>query len=62
MMLIRALVIPMLAWIEDMLGMTEQLYRDSSDDSQFKSAMRAMVTVSAMRAIVTVSIILFKAG
>ena len=33
--------------------MTEQLYRDSSDDSQFKSAMRAMVTVS---------IILFKAG
>ena len=53
MMFVRALGIPMLAWFEDMLGMTEQMYRDSSDDSQFQSAMRAMVTVS---------IILLKAG
>ena len=52
-MFIRSLGIPMLAWIDDILGMTEQLYRDSSDDSQFKSAMRAMVTVL---------IILLKAG
>ena len=36
-----------------MLGMTEQLSRNSSDDMQFKSAMRAMVVVT---------IILFKAG
>ena len=43
----------MLGWIDDMLGMTEQLYRDSTDDEQFDSAMRAMVVVS---------IILFKAG
>ena len=43
----------MLGWIDDMLGITEQLYKDSSDDTQFKSAMRAMVVVT---------IILFKAG
>jgi len=43
----------MLGWIDDMLGMTEQLYRDSPDNVQFYSAMRAMVVVS---------IILFKAG
>ena len=43
----------MLGWIDDMLGMTEQLYKDSSDDMQFQSAMRAMVATSIM---------LFKAG
>ena len=52
-MFIRSLGIPMLGWIDDMLGMTEQLYRDSNDNTQFQSAMRAMVVVS---------IILFKAG
>ena len=52
-MYIRSLGIPSLGWIDDMLGMTEQLYRDSSDDMQFKSAMRAMVVTT---------IILFKAG
>ena len=29
-----------------MLGMTEQIYRESYDDIQFQSAMRAMVVVS----------------
>ena len=43
----------MLAWIDDMLSMTEQLYKDCEDDIQFQSAMRSMVVVS---------IILFKAG
>ena len=52
-MYIRSLGIPMLGWIDDMLGMTEQLYKDSTDDMQFQSAMRAMVVVT---------IILFKAG
>ena len=52
-MYIRSLGIPMLGWIDDMLGMTEQLYRNSSDNDQFQSAMRAMVVVS---------IVLFKAG
>ena len=52
-MYIRSLGIPMLGWIDDMLGMTEQIYRNSSDNEQFQSAMRAMVVVS---------IILFKAG
>ena len=52
-MFIRSLGIPMLGWIDDMLGMTEQLYRESNDNTQFQSAMRAMVVVS---------IILFKAG
>ena len=49
----RSLGIPMLAWIDDMLSMTEQLYKDCEDDIQFQSAMRSMVVVS---------IILFKAG
>ena len=52
-MYVRSLGIPMLGWIDDMLGMTEQLYRDAVDDEQFKSAMRSMVVVS---------IVLFKAG
>ena len=52
-MYIISLWIPMLGWIDDMLGMTEQLYRDFSDDRQFQSAMKAMVVVS---------IVLFKAG
>ena len=35
----------MLGWIDDMLEMTEQLYKESTDDQQFNSAMRAMVVV-----------------
>ena len=49
----RSLGIPMLVWIDDMLGMTEQKYKLMSDDQQFLSAVRAMVVVS---------IILFRAG
>ena len=41
----------MLGWINDMLGMTEQLHRDSTDDEQFDSAMEAMVVVSIMHAL-----------
>ena len=52
-MYIRSLGIPSLGWIDDMLGMTEQLHKNSSDDVQFASAMRAMVVTT---------IILFKAG
>ena len=43
-MYIRSLGIPMLGWIDDMLGMTEQPYKESTDDPQFKSAMRAKST------------------
>ena len=42
----RSLGIPMVVWIDDMLGMTEQKYRQSSDEDQFQSALRAMVVVS----------------
>ena len=43
----------MVVWIDDMLGMTEQKYKGSSDEAQFQSALRAMVVVS---------MILFEAG
>ena len=49
----RSLGIPMVVWIDDMLGMTEQKYRFCSDEDQFQSALRAMVVVS---------FVLFKAG
>jgi len=49
----RSLGIPMLVWIDDMLGMTEHKYRGCSDEDQFQSALRAMVVLS---------IVLFKAG
>ena len=49
----RSLGIPMVVWIDDMLGMTEKKYRQSSDEDQFQSALRAMVVVS---------MILFEAG
>jgi len=52
-MYIRSLGIPMLGWIDDMLGMTEQLHSESSDEEQFQSALRAMVVVSY---------VMFKAG
>ena len=49
----RVLGIPMVVWIDDMLGMTEQKHKGSSDETQFQSALRAMVVVS---------MILFEAG
>ena len=52
-MYIRSLGIPMLGWIDDMLGMNEQSSCDMEDEQQFQSAMRSMVVVT---------IILFKAG
>ena len=45
-MYIRSLGIPILCWIDDMLGMTEQSFKDQSDEEQFQSALRAMVVVT----------------
>ena len=45
-MYIRSLGIPILCWIDDMLGMTEQVFRQQPDELQFQSAMRAMVVVT----------------
>ena len=42
-MYIRSLGIPMLAWIDDMLGMTQIQFKGGSDDDQFQSSMRGMV-------------------
>ena len=44
---------PMLDWIHDMLGMTQQQFSKASDEEQFQSALRAMVCTSY---------VLFKAG
>ena len=49
----RSLGIPMLVWIDDMLGMTEHKCKFMGDEDQFMSALRAMVVTS---------IILFKSG
>ena len=49
----RSLGIPMLVWIDDMLGMTEHNCKLMGDEDQFMSALRAMVVTS---------IILFKSG
>ena len=45
-MYVRSLGIPILCWIYDMLGMTEQVFRQQPDEWQFQSAMRAMVVVT----------------
>ena len=42
----RSLGIPMLVWIDDMMGMTEQKHKASSDEEQFQSALRAVVVLS----------------
>ena len=42
----RSLEIPVVVWIDDMLGMTEQKYRNSLDEDQFQSPKRALVVVS----------------
>ena len=52
-MYLRSLGIPMLDWIDDMLGMTQQQFSKASDEEQFQSALRAMVCTSY---------VLFKAG
>ena len=45
-MYIRSLGIPMLSWIDDMLGSTEQACKDLEDEQQFQSAMRSMVVAT----------------
>ena len=45
-MYIRSLGIPMLCWIDDMLGMTEQSLKGEDDETQFQSALRSMVVVT----------------
>jgi len=45
--------IPMLCWIDDMLGLTEQSMKNENDEIQFQSALRSMVVVTQ---------ILFQAG
>ena len=52
-MYLRSLGIPMIDWIDDMLGMTQQQFSKASDEEQFQSALRAMVCTSY---------VLFKAG
>ena len=52
-MYLRSLGIPMLDWIDDMLGSTEQSCRELDDEEQFQSAVRSMVVVTH---------VLFKAG
>ena len=52
-MYIRSLGIPMLCWIDDMLGMTEQSHKNGNDEEQFQSALRSMVVTTH---------VLFKAG
>ena len=45
-MYIRSLGIPMLCWIDDLLGWNEQSSKDKDDETQFQSALRAMVVVT----------------
>ena len=52
-MYLRSLGIPMLCWIDDMFGSTEQYFREALDEHQFQAAMRSMVVTT---------IVLFKAG
>ena len=44
-MYLRSLDIPMLDWIDDMLGVTQQhfKFKGATDEEQFQSALRAMV-------------------
>ena len=42
----RSLGIPMLAWIDDMCGMTQFLWQQGSDEKQFQSAMTLMVVTT----------------
>ena len=52
-MYLRSLDIPMLDWIDDMLGMTQFKFKGETDEEQFQSALRAMVVTTY---------VLFKAG
>ena len=44
-MYVRSLGIPMLVWIDDMCGMTEQEVSQASDEEQFQSALRSIIMV-----------------
>ena len=44
-MYVRSLGIPMLGWIDDMLGLVQQLLHLASDEQQLQSCLRAMVVV-----------------
>ena len=52
-MYLRSLGIPLVVWIDDMFGMTEAQFKNSSDETQFQSALRNMVVTS---------MVLFRAG
>ena len=45
-MYLRSLDIPMLDWIDDMLGMTQHCFKGDNDEEQFQSALRAMVVTT----------------
>ena len=45
-MYIRSLDIPMLGWIDDMLGVLQQMMQFASDEQQFQSSCRSMVVVT----------------
>ena len=45
-MYLRSLDIPMLDWIDDMLGMTQFKFKGETDEEQFQSALRAMVVTT----------------
>ena len=45
-MYIRSLDIPMLGWIDDMLGLLQRILHMASDEVQFQSSLRSMVVVT----------------
>ena len=45
-MYIRSLDIPMLGWIDDMLGVLQQLFQFATNEQQFQSSCRSMVVVT----------------
>ena len=45
-MYIRSLGVPMLGWIDDMLGLTQQLFQMASDEEQFYPCQRSVVVVT----------------
>ena len=45
-MYIRSLDIPMLGWIDDMLGVLQQLLQFANDEQQFQSSCKSMVVVT----------------
>ena len=45
-MYLRSKGIPMIVWIDDMLGMTQLTFKKDMDEEQFQSAMRSMVVTT----------------